>query len=99
MRNTIYFKQLQQSLSESDKEQYRQMSINQQKDWYIMYLEQQQVQIDKPMICKECQEVECECDRVDFEGYELDEDGRRLSCCGDVLDPDVMICPICKEHN
>lgn len=21
-----------------------------------------------------------------------------LSCCGDELDPDVMICPTCKEH-
>jgi len=39
MRNTIYFKRFQQSLSESDKQEYRQMSINQQKDWYIMYLE------------------------------------------------------------
>jgi len=22
-----------------------------------------------------------------------------LSCCGDVLDPDIMICPTCLEHN
>ena len=36
---------------------------------------------------------------VDSEGYELDEDGNRLSCCGDVLDEDYMICPTCKEHN
>ena len=35
----------------------------------------------------------------DSEGYSLDEDGRRLSCCGDVLDEDYMICPTCKEHN
>ena len=34
----------------------------------------------------------------DEDGYELDEDGNRLSCCGDVLDPDFMICPSCKEH-
>ena len=39
MKNTIYFKWFMDSLSESDKEQYNQMSINQQKDWYIMYLE------------------------------------------------------------
>ena len=35
---------------------------------------------------------------TDSEGYDLDEDGNRLSCCGDVLDPDFMICPTCKEH-
>ena len=34
----------------------------------------------------------------DEDGYELDEDGNRLICCGDVLDPDFMICPSCKEH-
>ena len=34
----------------------------------------------------------------DAEGYELDEDGNRLSCCGDILDEDFMICPSCKEH-
>ena len=28
--------------------------------------------------------------------YDLDED--ELSCCGDELDPDIMICPTCKEH-
>ena len=28
-----------------------------------------------------------------------DEDGNLLSCCGDILDPDNMICPTCKEHN
>ena len=35
----------------------------------------------------------------DSEGYSLDEDGCRLSCCGDILDEDYMICPTCKEHN
>ena len=34
----------------------------------------------------------------DSEGYELDEDGNRLSCCGDILDEDIMMCPTCKEH-
>ena len=34
----------------------------------------------------------------DSEGYELDEDGNRLSCCGDVLGEE-MICLTCKEHN
>jgi uncharacterized protein YpiB (UPF0302 family) len=28
---------------------------------------------------------------------ELEED-ELLSCCGDELDPDIMICPTCKEH-
>jgi len=35
---------------------------------------------------------------VDAEGYDLDEDGNRLSCCGDVLGEE-MICLTCKEHN
>ena len=39
MRNTIQFKWFMKSLSEEDKKQYRDMSINQQKDWYISYLE------------------------------------------------------------
>ena len=37
-------------------------------------------------------------DFVDSEGYELDQDGNRYSCCGDILDPDIMMCPSCKEH-
>lgn len=39
MRNTIYFKYFINSLSEDDKIEYGKMSINQQKDWYISYLE------------------------------------------------------------
>jgi len=39
MRNTVYYKWFINSLSKSDKHEYDQMSINQQKDWYIMYLE------------------------------------------------------------
>ena len=31
--------------------------------------------------------------------YDLDENGDMLSCCGAVLDEDIMICPICGEHN
>ena len=30
--------------------------------------------------------------------YDRDQDGNILSCCGDILDEDVMICPTCKEH-
>jgi len=37
---------------------------------------------------------------LDFtEDYEKDDEGNMLSCCGDILDPDNMICPTCKEHN
>ena len=30
--------------------------------------------------------------------YERNEDGEIISCCGDVVDEDIMICPTCKEH-
>ena len=39
MRNTIYFKWFMDSLSESDKNEFNQMSIINQKNWYIQYLE------------------------------------------------------------
>ena len=39
MRNTIYFKWFMESLTENQKSEYNNMSMNQQKDWYIMYLE------------------------------------------------------------
>lgn len=39
MRNTVYFRWFMESLSESQKQEYNGMSINQQKDWYISYLE------------------------------------------------------------
>lgn len=39
MRKTIYFKWFMDSLTDSQKSDYREMSINQQKDWYIEYLE------------------------------------------------------------
>lgn len=39
MRDTIYFKRFQDSLREDQKKDYQDMSINQQKDWYINYLE------------------------------------------------------------
>ncbi len=39
MRNTIYFKWFMESLRDDQKKDYRDMSINQQKDWYISYLE------------------------------------------------------------
>lgn len=39
MKNTIYFKWFMESLREDQKIDYDQMSINQQKDWYIAYLE------------------------------------------------------------
>lgn len=31
--------------------------------------------------------------------YDRDEEGNLISCCGDILDNDIMICPTCKEHN
>ncbi len=34
-----------------------------------------------------------------FEGYDTDVSGNMISCCGTILDPDVMICTVCKEHN
>ena len=39
MKNNIYFRWFWASLSESQKKDYREMSLNQQKDWYISYLE------------------------------------------------------------
>jgi hypothetical protein len=38
-RNTIYYKWFNESLRDDQKADYEQMSINQQKDWYISYLE------------------------------------------------------------
>jgi|LakMenEpi03Aug12_release.lakeMendotaPanAssembly.Ray.scaffolds.fasta_scaffold3088570_2 hypothetical protein len=39
MRITVYFKNFMESLSEKQKNEYREMSISQQKDWYIAFLE------------------------------------------------------------
>ena len=39
MRNNIQFKFFTESLRDDQKKDYRDMSINQQKDWYISYLE------------------------------------------------------------
>lgn len=39
MRDNIYFRWFWKSLSESQKKDYQEMSLNQQKDWYISYLE------------------------------------------------------------
>jgi len=39
VRNTPYFRWFQASLTESQIKDYREMSLNQQKDWYISYLE------------------------------------------------------------
>lgn len=39
MRNTYRYEQFKKSLSKEDQKQYREMSINQQKDWYIGWLE------------------------------------------------------------
>lgn len=39
MKNTIYYKWFIESLTEAQKVEYKEMSINQQKDWYISYLE------------------------------------------------------------
>ena len=38
-QDNIYFKWFWESLREDQKKDYRDMSINQQKDWYISYLE------------------------------------------------------------
>ena len=37
--DNIYFKWFWKSLREDQQKDYREMSINQQKDWYISYLE------------------------------------------------------------
>ena len=39
MRNTIYYKWFIEGLTDEQKKEYSEMSINQQKDWYISYLE------------------------------------------------------------
>lgn len=39
MRNTVYYKWFINSLTDQQKVDYRNRSINQQKDWYISYLE------------------------------------------------------------
>jgi hypothetical protein len=39
MRNTVYFKWFLESLREDQKKEYSDMSMNQQKDWYISFLE------------------------------------------------------------
>jgi len=36
-------------------------------------------------------------DEYEGKGYR-DENGTLLSCCGDILDENRMICPTCKEH-
>lgn len=38
-RDTYYFRRFQDSLTEAQKAEYREFSINMQKDWYISYLE------------------------------------------------------------
>ena len=30
--------------------------------------------------------------------YTRDEEGNILSCCGDIVDEDIMRCPTCKEN-
>ena len=39
MRNTVYYQWFIESLREDQLKDYNQRSINQQKDWYISYLE------------------------------------------------------------
>ena len=44
--------------------------------------------------------VKCyECNGEDAKCVECEGTGEQLSCCGDELDPDIMICISCKEHN
>ena len=49
------------------------------------------------IICREFRE-KLDKAKKDSEGYDLDENGNRLSCCGTPLDPDYMICSECREH-
>jgi hypothetical protein len=35
---------------------------------------------------------------IDLSYYDLYEDGNIISCCGQIVDPDVMRCPDCKEN-
>ena len=37
-------------------------------------------------------------DREMSDDYDRNEEGEIISCCGDVVDEDIMICPTCKEH-
>jgi len=37
--NTVLYKRFYDLLNESDRKEYRECSINQQKEWYIHYLE------------------------------------------------------------
>jgi hypothetical protein len=39
MKNTIYYKWFIEGLNEQQQKEFRDMSINEQKDWYISYLE------------------------------------------------------------
>lgn len=39
MRDNFYFRSFMRSLSKDQQKEYRDMSINQQKDWYISFLE------------------------------------------------------------
>ena len=49
------------------------------------------------IICREFRE-KLDKAKTDSEGYDLDENGNRLSCCGDMLEPDSDLCPTCLEH-
>ncbi len=40
MRDNIYYRWFKKSLRDDQEKDYREMSINQQKDWYISYLEE-----------------------------------------------------------
>ena len=37
-------------------------------------------------------------DLIYSDADDRDEDGNLLSCCGSILDEDIMICPTCGEH-
>ena len=54
---------------------------------------------DNPLLCNRVKAVSKEEFYAKFySDYDIDEDGNMLSCCGDILDPDNMICKTCKEH-
>lgn len=48
MRDNIYYRWFQDSLTEAQRKEYRDMSINQQKDWYTSYLENHYSPVNYP---------------------------------------------------
>jgi len=75
--------------------------------WIVVYLQNKQTQNTmKTKRCIYCNKLVsendvCECNIIEEyneDGYLIDEEGNIISCCGDIVDPDHMICPTCNEH-